>query len=354
MPASSASGASTAGSAEPVELRVVRSEVARHARDCGSGVPTRRTRCRQAGCVLLSSPRSWRRRSAGAAAAARAAREPALPRLLARAAPAAAGARATSRRALLRACRLRGPGAGAGARAEVPRGAGRGRLMAAAIVATAPEGLFAGAALVPVPAHARARAPARLQPGARCSRDALARRTGCRWSPASSAATAAGSQVGRGRAERARALAGVDTRVARTPRPPRDAVLVDDVVTTGATLAAGARAPRGGRLPEPSRRSPMRAPRADDSAAHAPSLRRERPLPSDVPAASPIPRRADAHPGQGPKRRDGRGRAEGSRREEAREGGQAGLSAGRPRGRAARGEQPLDQATRRSPRPRST
>ena len=34
---------------------------------------------------------------------------------------------------------------------------------------------------------------------------------------------------------------------------------------------------------------------------------------------------------------------QGSRREEAREGGQAGVSAGRPRGRAARGEQPLDQ-----------
>ena len=70
---------------------------------------------------------------------------------------------------------------------------------------------------------------------------ALARRTGCTVVACLERGDRGGSQVGRGRSERARALAGA-VRVAPSRRGAPNAVLVDDVATTGATLAAGARA----------------------------------------------------------------------------------------------------------------
>lgn len=112
--------------------------------------------------------------------------------------------------------------------------------MAAAIAATAPEGLFAGAALVPVPPTPE-RERRRGFDQAAVLAHALARRTGCTVVACLERADRGGSQVGRGRSERARALAGA-VRVAPTAAPPPNAVLVDDVATTGATLAAAARA----------------------------------------------------------------------------------------------------------------
>ena len=109
--------------------------------------------------------------------------------------------------------------------------------MAAAIAATAPDGLCAGAALVPVPLHARARGAAAASTRPACSPHALARRTGCTVVACLERGGRGGSQVGRGRSERARALAGA-VRVAPAAAPPANAVLVDDVATTGATLAA--------------------------------------------------------------------------------------------------------------------
>ena len=70
---------------------------------------------------------------------------------------------------------------------------------------------------------------------------ALASRTGCTVVACLERDGRGGSQVGRGRSERARALAGA-VHVGRAVSAPANAVLVDDVATTGATLAAGAQA----------------------------------------------------------------------------------------------------------------
>jgi ComF family protein len=112
--------------------------------------------------------------------------------------------------------------------------------MAAAIVAGAPPALFAGATLVPVPL-ARRRERRRGFNQAHALALALARRTGAEVVPCLRRAEGHGAQVGRDRAERSRALRGSMTASAA----PANALIVDDVVTTGATLAAAAEALRG-------------------------------------------------------------------------------------------------------------
>ena len=114
--------------------------------------------------------------------------------------------------------------------------------MAAAMVATAPEGLFAGAILVPIPLT-RARERRRGFNQALVLASAVGRRTGCEVVECLERRGGSGTQVGRDRAERARALHGAVRATSAAARLER-ALLVDDVATTGATLAAAAAALR--------------------------------------------------------------------------------------------------------------
>jgi ComF family protein len=118
--------------------------------------------------------------------------------------------------------------------------------MAAQISANAPPGwLDPGQAtpppnLVPVPLHP-ARARKRGYNQAALLAHAIAERTGLPQSDCLARDGPKGTQVGRDRAHRLSGIAGsVAVRPGRSP-PPR-AVLVDDVITTGATLAACAHA----------------------------------------------------------------------------------------------------------------
>jgi ComF family protein len=121
------------------------------------------------------------------------------------------------------------------------RGAARvAEAMAAAMAACAPEDVLPRgsprAALVPVPLH-----PARLRrrgydQAAMLAAD-LARRTGLPTAPVLQRAGAATPQVGRGRSARLAGISGTIRARARSAAPEL-AVLVDDVVTTGATLSA--------------------------------------------------------------------------------------------------------------------
>jgi len=111
--------------------------------------------------------------------------------------------------------------------------------MAAQMAANAPAELL-GAPLVPVPLHAR-RLRRRGYNQAALIADALARRAGLDVADCLARTGSAVTQVGRGRAERRAGPAG-SVRL-RAP-PPHSAVLVDDVATTGATLAACAAALR--------------------------------------------------------------------------------------------------------------
>lgn len=115
--------------------------------------------------------------------------------------------------------------------------------MAAQIAATAPRGVLGGGALVPVPLHPR-RMRRRGFNQAELLASAVGRRAGMSVSDCLRRHGSPRTQVGRDRAAR---LAGVDGTIAVGSVPaslPRRAVLVDDVVTTGATLAACATALR--------------------------------------------------------------------------------------------------------------
>jgi ComF family protein len=114
--------------------------------------------------------------------------------------------------------------------------------MAAQVVAGAPPAVLARGALVPVPLHRRRLRRRGFNQAERLAR-AISRRTGLRVVDCLARAGPARTQVGRDRAER---LAGVAGTVVVRPGAiaPRRAILVDDVVTTGATLAACAAALR--------------------------------------------------------------------------------------------------------------
>jgi ComF family protein len=115
--------------------------------------------------------------------------------------------------------------------------------MAAQMAANAPPGWLAGdAALVPVPLHP-ARARKRGYNQAALLAGALAERTGLDVSDCLERCGPRGTQVGRDRRQRLAGIPG-SIRVAAGREAPGTAVLVDDVITTGATLVACARALR--------------------------------------------------------------------------------------------------------------
>ena len=110
--------------------------------------------------------------------------------------------------------------------------------MAAQVVAGAPPDLLTGGCLVPAPLH-----PARLRRRgynqAERLATAIAVRTGLSVCDCLERAGPAETQVGRDRAER---LAGISGRVCVRAGAPSRAIVVDDVLTTGATIAACAEA----------------------------------------------------------------------------------------------------------------
>jgi len=113
-------------------------------------------------------------------------------------------------------------------------------LMAAQLAATAPDGLFDGATLVPVPLHMERRRARGFDQAALIARS-LARRTGLPLSACLRRGGSANRQLGAGRNTRLATGRLAITAIASIP--PR-AMLVDDVHTTGATFAACAHALR--------------------------------------------------------------------------------------------------------------
>ena len=115
--------------------------------------------------------------------------------------------------------------------------------LAAPVAAGAPSGwLEPPAELVPVPLAPARRRRRGFNQAERLAR-ALAKRTGLPLADCLRHAGSSGAQVGRGRAQR---LAGVVGRVSLRRPPPAKALLVDDVITTGATLSACAAVLRSG------------------------------------------------------------------------------------------------------------
>jgi predicted amidophosphoribosyltransferase len=114
--------------------------------------------------------------------------------------------------------------------------------MAAQMVANAPPGLLDGSApgsprgpaLVPVPLHPR-RLRSRGYNQAAAIAEAVGRRAGLEVVECLARAGRAVTQVGRDRAQRKQGPAGS---IASAAKAPERVVLVDDVVTTGATLGA--------------------------------------------------------------------------------------------------------------------
>jgi ComF family protein len=123
---------------------------------------------------------------------------------------------------------------------------GMAATMASQMAANAPPGWLDSGALVPVPLH-----PARLRrrgynQAERLAAE-LAARTGLPVVDCMERSGETSTQVGRGRTERLASIAGrVSVRAGASV--PAEVVLVDDVATTGATLAACAAALDGGRV----------------------------------------------------------------------------------------------------------
>jgi ComF family protein len=135
-------------------------------------------------------------------------------------------------RGLVRALKFKGATRAAGA-------------MAAQIVANAPPGWLEGsAALVPVPLHPARQRKRGFNQAERLAA-ALATRSGLELHDCLERAGPRGTQVGRDRAQRLAGISGrVRLAVERAPAPTQPAILIDDVITTGATLAACAGALR--------------------------------------------------------------------------------------------------------------
>ena len=134
-------------------------------------------------------------------------------------------------RALVRALKFRGArGVADAMAAQIAANAPPGLLDAR----TAPPTLLPRAALVPVPLHPR-RLRSRGYNQAAEIAAALARRTGLEVADCLARSGATAPQVGRDRAERRAGPAG---QIAPIGGVPARVLLVDDVVTTGATLAA--------------------------------------------------------------------------------------------------------------------
>jgi len=113
--------------------------------------------------------------------------------------------------------------------------------MAAQIAANAPPGLLdPPTVLVPVPLHPSRRRRRGYNQAERLAA-ALARRTGLELGDCLRRGGSSTRQVGRGRTERLESPP-AEVALAHRSTAPADALLVDDVVTTGATLAACASA----------------------------------------------------------------------------------------------------------------
>ena len=119
---------------------------------------------------------------------------------------------------------------------------GAAGVMAAQIAANAPPGMLAADAVVPVPLHPARRRRRGYNQAERIA-EGLSARTGVPLRDCLERRGPRATQVGRSRAERLAGIAG-SVVVSAGASPPRAALLVDDVATTGATLSACAAALR--------------------------------------------------------------------------------------------------------------